>query len=148
MYAHVRVIDGVPADKDGRTDFGVRGKLVGDWFHSSLANDSAYVIGTSTGWSKSISFAYDWFSHAPRISIGGTISAPGAFSIATSDPDPATVSVSSGLVAYQCASVLGLSQSGWVLVQMITDERMRVEYFASPAARPTAFTSAAQEYVR
>ena len=148
MYAHVRVFDGVPADKDGRTDFGVRGKLVGDWFHNSLANDSAWVIGSSAGWSKSISFAYDWFSHAPRISIGGTISAPGLLSIAASDLDPATVSVASGVVAYQGTQTLGQIQSGWVLVQMISDERMRVEYFAGTATKPAAFTSAAQEYVR
>lgn len=148
LYSRVRTIDGVPADKDGRTDFGVRGKLVGDWFHSSLANDSASVIGSSVGWSKTLSFAYDWVSHAPRISIGGTISAAGVMSIAATDPDPATVSVASGTVAFQGTSVLGLNQSGWVLVQMLSDERLRVEYFATPAARPMAFTGAAQEYVR
>jgi hypothetical protein len=148
LYAHVRVIDGVPADKDGRTDFGIRGKLVGDWFHSSLANDSASVISSSVGWSKSISFAYEWFAHAPRISVGGVIASPGLLAIAPTDPDPATISVASGKVAYRGTSVLGSIGSGWVLVEMLTDERMRIEFFQNASTRPTAFTSAAQEYVR
>ncbi len=148
LYAHVRLINGVPADKDGRTDFGVRGTLAGDWFHASLANDSAGVIGGPTGWPKTVSFAYDWFSGAPRISIGGTIATAGVFAIASGDPDPATVRLSSGLTVFHGTSVLGVSQAGWVLVQLLSDERIRIEYVADPASKPMAFTTAAQEYVR
>ena len=147
LYAHVRMIDGVPADKDGRTDFGIRGRLVGDWFHTSLANDGAGVIGGPVGWPKSLSFAYDWFSRAPRISIGGTIATAGVLSIAATDPDPATITVASGIVAYKGTPTTGLIAPGWVLVQLLSDERLRVEYF-SVASKPSTFTSAAQEYVR
>lgn len=147
-YAHVRMIEGVPANKDGRIDWGVRGKLAGDWFHNSLPTDS-YTATGPTGWPKSISFAYDWFDNTqPRISIGGTITEAGVLRIPREAPDPASVSVSSGLVAYQGTPTLGRIAAGWLLVQMTADDRLRVEYFAGAATRPVAFTSAAQEYLR
>ena len=149
LYARVRLLEGVPANKDGRTDWGVRGHLSGDWFHSSLANDSSNVIMGPAGWPKSMSFAYDWFaSTRPRISIGGTITTAGVLGVGASDPDFSAVSTGSGIVAYQGTPTLGLIQPGWMLVQMLADDRIRVEYFAGATVRPTAFTGAAQEYVR
>ena len=148
LYRRVRLFDGVPADKDGRTDWGVKGRLAGDWFHISIANDSAGVVGGPDGWPKSISFAYDYGSGAPVISIGGTIATPGALTIAPGFPDFATVSVASGVVAYQGTPNVGLIQPGWLLVQMTADDRIKVEYFAGATARPAAFTGAAQDYVR
>lgn len=147
LYSRVRLFEGVPADKDGRTDWGVSGTLAGDWFHSSLANDSASVIGGPSGWPKSISFAYEWFAHAPRISIGGTIGTPGVLRIADTDPDFAAVRVASGMVVYQGTPVLGGITAGWVAVQMFGDARIRIEYVPG-AVKPTAFSSAAQEFVR
>lgn len=148
LYARVRVFEGVPANKDGRIDYGVRGRLVGDWFHSSIASAKSSVTMGPEGWPKSISFAYDWFDGKPRISVGGTITDAGVLRIPETDPDPASVSVANGLVAYQTTSTLGRIVNGWMLVQMISDERIRVEYFAGATVRPSAFTGAAQEYVR
>jgi hypothetical protein len=145
---HVRIFDGVPADRYGRTDFGIRGKLSGDWFHASLASSPASVINSQEGWIKTLSFAKDWYQGAPRISIGGTITTPGVLAVAAGDPDFASVSVASGVVAFEGAKVIGNIGPGWVLVQMLTDERIRVEYFGGAASRPASFTSAAQEYVR
>jgi hypothetical protein len=105
-------------------------------------------VGGPTGWTKTLSFAYDWYDNAPRVSIGGTISAPMVMSIATGDPDPVSVRVSSGLVAFHGARTNGLSGGGWVLAQLLSDTRLRVEVFADGPTRPAAFTSAAQEYVR
>jgi hypothetical protein len=148
-YAHVRMYEGVPRNKDGRVDWGVRGRLVGDWFHASLPHDANTQPDKASEWAKSISFAYDWFDNtSPRISIGGTLTEPGVLSIAAGDPDPATVSVSSGLIAYHGTPVIGRTAPGWVLVQMLTDERLRVEYFTESNVKPTAFTTAAQEYLR
>ena len=148
LYAHVRMLDGVPADKDGRTDWGVRGALAGDWFHASLANDSASVIGGPVGWPKSIAFAYDWFSRAPRISIGGTIATAGVLRTTLTDPDPAQVGVSSGMVVYQGTPVLGGIGAGWVIARLLSNDRLRIEYVPTGGLKPTMFTSAAQEYVR
>ncbi|TRZ99268.1 MAG: hypothetical protein D4R84_02290 [Rhodocyclaceae bacterium] len=93
-------------------------------------------------------FAYDWFNRAPRISIGGTISPAGVLAIRNDAPDPATVSTSSGLVGYPGSPRFGQIGEGWMLVQMLADERIRVEYFKGATERPAAFTGAAQEYVR
>lgn len=147
-YAHIRLFQGRPVNLDGRTDWGVPGTLAGDWFHSSLANESMNVVNGPNGWPKSLSFAYDWFDNAPRISIGGTIASPSVLSIDATDPDFKTVRVSSGVVAYHGSLTNGLAGGGWLLVQLLSDARLKVEYFNGATSRPTAFTSAAQEYVR
>jgi hypothetical protein len=148
LYARVRIQEGVPLNKDGRIDYGVRGRLVGDWFHSSIATADASVSVGPAGWPKTLAFAYDWFAARPRISVGGTIAVAGVLGIGAADPDPATVSVATGPVAYQGTPVLGLIAPGWLLVQMVADDRIRVEYFAAATSRPAAFTAAAQEFVR
>lgn len=145
----VRLREGVPFNLDGRTDFGVRGRLVGDWFHSSLATAPASVITGPEGWVKSLAFVYEWFAGQARISIGGTLSPAGLLAIAKGAPDPATVGVAQGLVIYQVTSQQGPIGDGWLLVQMLTEDRLRVEFFAAAgAAAPVAFTPAAHEYVR
>lgn len=151
-YSRVRVAEGVPrapASLDGRIDWGVRGRLAGDWFHASLANAPSSTIAGPEGWPKSLSFAYDWYDNAARISVGGTITTAGVLALQdASAPDPKTVSTANGVVAYQGKPVLGLIAPGWMLVQMLSDERIKVEYFANAAQKPAAFTAAAQEYVR
>ena len=147
-YSRSRILEGVPANKDGRTDYGIAGRLIGDWFHSSLPVD-ALSAGSPNGWSKSIAFAYDWYDGtSPRISIGGTISAPILGAVGRNDPDPATVTVASGLVAYQLTPPGGSDSFGWLLVQMTAADRIRVQFFGGTAIRPTAFTAAAQDYAR
>jgi hypothetical protein len=147
MYAHVRMMEGVPANKDGRTDWGVRGRLAGDWFHASLGAD--FTSTGPTGWPKSLSFAYDWYDNTQtRISIGGTIAEAGVVRVPSSAPDPRTISVSSGPVAFEATPTLGRISAGWLLVQMLADDKLRAEYFPNAIARPSAFTSAAQDYAR
>ncbi len=147
--SRIRMYEGVPIYKEGRIDWGVAGKLSGDWFHNSIASDDGTLSMGPQGWPKSISFARDWFdSTKVRISIGGTIATPGVVSIKSTDPDPASVSMASGIVAYQTTPILGFIQAGWMLAQMIADDRIRVEYFAGATLKPAAFTGSAQDYVR
>lgn len=147
-YERVRVEAGVPDDKDGRVDYGVKGRLAGDWFHSSLASAPSSTINGPDGWIKTISFARDWYKGSWRISIGGTIASPGVLAVAAGNPDPSTVSMGSGIVAYEGAPVIGTIGPGWVLAQMLSDERIKIEFFSGATARPLGFTGAAQEYVR
>ena len=148
LYRRVRLFDGVPTDKDGRTDWGVRGRLAGDWFHSSLATASASTVGGPDGWPKHLSFAYDFFSRAPILSIGGTVSPALVTWVPATVGDPATLGVSSGLVAFATQAYNGRLVAGWILVQMIADDRLRIEFVAGATSRPAGFTAAAQEYVR
>jgi hypothetical protein len=144
-YAKVRLFEGVPIDRDGRLDWGIKGRLSGDWFHVSLpANQSA---AGPDGWSKTISFAYDWYDHSPRISIGGTIASPVVLTIGKADIDPGQVSTTSGLLAYRDTPTGLQNRAGWVLVQMLADDRIKIEYFSGDP-RPLGFSNAAQEYIR
>ncbi len=147
FYSRSRVMEGVPYDRDGRTDFGVAGHLVGDWFHSSLPVDPSSA-GSPGGWTKSIAFARDWYDGRPRVSIGGTIAAPFVAAIGPTDPDPATVTPTTGLLAYQVTVPGGVRPHGWLLLQLTASDRLEIEFFDSTRARPTAFTGAAQEYRR
>ncbi|MES2306334.1 MAG: hypothetical protein V4558_12540 [Gemmatimonadota bacterium] len=146
-YARSRTFDGVPANRDGRIDFGIAGKLVGDWFHSSLPVN-AQSAGSPAGWAKSIGFVYDYFSGAPQVSVGGTIAAPFFGNIGVSDPDPATVTPASGVVGYQIRRPGATETYGWMLVQMTAADRIKVEFFLGASSRPADFTAAAQEYLR
>jgi hypothetical protein len=144
-HAKVRLLEGVPVDKDGKVDWGVPGRLAGDWFHTSLpVNQSA---AGPDGWSKTISFAYDWYDRSPKISIGGTIVGPMILTIGKADTDPAQVSTASGLLSYRDTPTGQQNRAGWVLVQMLSDDRIKIEYFSGDT-RPLAFSSAAQEYIR
>jgi hypothetical protein len=146
-YRKSRVIDGVPYDRDGRIDFGVSGKLIGDWFHSSLPVDLSST-GTNNGWTKSIAFVPDWYDAKPRISIGGTIGPAFHFAIGKTDPDPVTVSTSNGLIVYELTLPGAFERYGWLLVQMTAADRIKVEYIGTPNSKPLTFTGAAQEYIR
>ena len=78
---------------------------------------------------------------------GRTDTTAGVLSVAPTDPDPATISTASDIVAYTGTPTLGLIAPGWILVQMVSDERLRIEYFAATSIRPSGFTGAVQEYV-
>ena len=144
-YAKVNYRNTVPVDKDGRLDWGVKGRLSGDWFHTSLpANANA---SGPDGWPKSVSFAYDWVDQSPRISIGGTIASPMVLTISKEDLDPRLVTPASGVQAYRDTPLGPQNRLGWVLVQMLTDDRIKIEYFGGDQP-PAAFTAAAQEYIR
>ena len=148
LYRRVRLFEGVPSDKDGRTDWGVKGRLAGDWFHSSLATASAGTVGGPDGWPKSLSFLYDYFSRAPLLSVGGTVSPALVTPIPAAIGDPAMLGVADGVIAFATQAYNGLVNPGWFLIQMTTEDRLRIEFFATATSRPASFTSAAQDYVR
>ena len=95
LYGRVRRTG---TDKDGKIDYDVRGRLVGTWFHESVA--VADSMGP-TAWPKQLAFCPDANSPSEtRISIGGTVSPSGFWKPGSGDPDPAQVSVANGKVAY------------------------------------------------
>jgi hypothetical protein len=138
------------ADKDGKIDFDVAGRLQGNWFHESLP------IGESAqpaGWTRHLAFVYDNVQPAqPRISIGGVVASAGVFGVADGDPSFSTVTPESGIVAYRLryGGALGApleTQAGTLIVQMLDASRIRVEVSAA-AVPPASFSAAAQVYVR
>lgn len=133
-------------DKDGRIDFDIPGKLVGNWFHESLNVRDSSRGGPQT-WEKQLAFVYDVRQPGElRISIGGTVAPVGVYQV-LDGPDPAKVSMASGKVSYRVRSFQGSAKEAILLVQMTADDRVTAQFFAEPPAAPE-FTSAAQIYVR
>jgi hypothetical protein len=142
LYARVR--RNAP-DKDGKIDYDVRGRLIGNWFHESVA--IADSMGPSA-WPKQLAFCPD--SNEPsqmRISIGGTVAPPGKWKPAPGDPDPAQVSVATGKVAYHL-KYTDSGDYGLMLVQLLDDTRIRVQVFPGSTAPTGEFDGNALIYTR
>ena len=135
------------ADKDGKIDFGVAGKLVGDWFVEGMPADSS---SGPYGWTRTVAFVYDYYDPSKvRISIGGTIGPPGVWAIDAASPRPEDVTSASGLVAYHLVNPFdGGPQNGLLLVQMVTDAQIRIELFAGSTAATGQFDANALTFVR
>lgn len=147
QYARIRRVPSAP-DRDGRIDYDVPGRLVGNWFHESLPK--TMVSSGPDGWPKSIAFAYDFNDPSiVRISIGGTVSTPGMWRIPNDAPRPENVSVANGKVSYRLMYLESYTQqSGLMLVEMLAADRIRVQVFEGSQAATGDFDSRAQIYVR
>ena len=137
LYAKVQRLG---SDRDGKIDFDVPGRLAGNWYVENGTN--------------AVAFAYNTYDPAQvRISIGGILATNGVFSTGAAEPRPRDVSVESGLVRYTLTRArTGLpllfdTPFGSMLVQMLTDTRMRAEVFAANS-RADAFTSNARTFIR
>jgi hypothetical protein len=142
IYAVVRRAG---SDKDGDVQHDVAGTLAGNWFEESLPVE---VSETPVGWPKQISFGPD--SNDPTtvvVSIGGTLDASGKWKFGVGAPDPASVTVASGRVAYELYA-LELGDHGLMLVQMLGATRVEIEVFPGNTSGSADFTSAASFYVR
>jgi len=145
-YDRMRRIASAP-DKDGHIDLDVPGHLAGDWYDQSLPIDSTEGPG---GWPRTVAFVTDYYDPSLiRISIGGTIAAPGLWTIPPNAPRPAEVTVASGLVAYPLMYTGSTTiQSGLMLLQMVDATHLKIEVFPGSQATSGAFDGAARNYVR
>lgn len=143
-----RRIDRTPSDpiRDGRIDYGIRGRLIGDWFLETLPRtpDSTGPVG----WTQSLAFVYDNVTPATiRVSIGGTLPV-GLWAVEGNTPDPALVSLATGKVVYKLIPYGGAAVPAMLAVQLIADDRIRIQVFIGSTDPNPAFTAAAREYVR
>jgi hypothetical protein len=143
MYA---LVNRISADKDGRIDYDIKARLIGNWFHESVKiEDSNGPIA----WPKSISFAPDSYDPSQMvIGLGGYIGIVGKFKTSINDPDPAQVSVNSGKVIYHLNNYFRNESSGLLAAQILDDLRMKIEYFPYATSDTASFDSKAQIYSR
>jgi len=144
LYAKVR--RNAP-DKDGKIDYDVRGRLIGTWFHESVA--VADSMGP-TAWPKQLAICPD--ANEPtqmRVSTGGFCGLVGLWNASPGDPDPATVSIASGKVAFHLLYTPGGTQrAGLLIVQILDDTRIRLQVFPGSVADNAEFTGSALIYTR
>ncbi|MFI5311930.1 MAG: hypothetical protein ACHQQ3_11890 [Gemmatimonadales bacterium] len=134
-------------DKDGKVDFGVAGKLAGDWFLQGMPVDSS--MGPY-GWPRTVAFVYDYYDPArARISIGGTIAPAGVWATDPTAPRFEDVSVASGVVSYRLLNPFDVRPPyGLMVVQMVSDTQIRVEVFVGSAASSGQLDASAFTFVR
>ncbi len=143
MYS---LINRISKDKDGKIDYDIKGRLIGNWFHESV---SVQDSNGPVGWPKEISIAPD--SYDPSITaltFGGYIGIVGKFKIGSLDPDPSQVTVNSGKVTYHLMNYFKPGNSGIIAVQVLDDLRIKVEYFSNGDVNTPEFDSKAQIYTR
>ena len=147
LYAKVWRRPGAP-DKDGKIDFGIAGHLVGDWFEESVPDNTTAF--SPAGWAKTLAFVYDYYDPSlVRIAIGGTIAPAGIWTIPPGAPDPATVTMATGKLAYRLMYTGSTTvQYGLMLVQLTAPDVIEVEVFAGSQAADADFTPAARTYRR
>jgi hypothetical protein len=146
------------SDKDGRIDYDIAGRLVGNWFLEGLSVTES-SRGSPAIWAKQLAFACD--VHEPNarcVSIGGTVAPAGLYRLSADSPDPAEVNVKSGLVKLILTDPMPrdansshgkpTSAVGVLLVQMLAPSRIKVEFSSQEEAEKTAFTQSARIYER
>ena len=134
---------------DGEFALDQLGTLCGNWLLEGCLTDGWYE------WTDTLAFGYDVF-YTNQIRIGiGTYS--NAFAIKNTDSpiDPKEVSVASGTVAYYLYNANNTSagvptgdRTGLMMVQMLSDTRIRLEIFEDTTSTSREFTSTASYYVR
>lgn len=142
------LVDREGADKDGRIDFDLPGRLIGNWF---LDASPPAVDGSPAGWDRELAFAYDC-QHPSKvlISIGGTLALMGKWGIPADAPDPATIGVTQGLVVYPLWAPFDPIRVGTMLVQLTDDSHLKVQVFpGNPGpGEALAFDGNARIYAR
>jgi hypothetical protein len=145
LYA---LMNRISADKDGKIDYDIKGRLIGNWFHESVKIEDS---NGPLAWPKSISFAPDSYDPTQMIvACGGYIGVVGKFKASLTDPDPSHVSVTSGKVVYHLISYFnsGTPNPGIFVAQVLDDLTMKVEFFKYPVDDGVEFDSLAQIYSR
>jgi hypothetical protein len=153
----------------GKIDHDIDGYLVGNWF---LENTNGYAgLDSNNYWLGHVSFSYDYIVPNHIIaSFGDYAGEQRQFGVLGNSPDPADVTISSGLVMYDLVTyeyidagvpwdrhsfTQGLSMENYtfieavVLVQLVEARRLKVEiFYGQTSADITAFTDNALFYTR
>jgi hypothetical protein len=142
LYAKVNRVNG---SKDGQFCYDTVGTLEGNWFLQGLPEKDSTNVSNGD---KQLCFAYDVSDGSViRICIGGTVASAGLYYVQAGAPTPESVTVSSGQVNYQLFVDNHSPQSGLLMVQLLSDTSVKVEYVAGSATSGN-FSSNACTYVR
>lgn len=137
------------ASPDAPIAFDKPGRLIGNWFDESVPNTPDGANGPS-GWPLQLALVYDNRDPSlPRVSIGGVLSSPFLGTIPPDAPRFEDVSPASGKVTYSIRYTESTNvQFGLMIVQMIAEDRIRIEIFQDPLLKTADFDAKARTYVR
>ena len=161
--------------RGGKIDYDVDGKLVGNWFEENTNGyfgRAEYQRGSGY-WSTHLAFAYNGLDPALIIvSLGDYNGEAKQFAVKDNVPDPAKVTIETGMVKYELVSFgykteSGEDWDGWnfakiqnayghddqvvgvVLVQILEDRKIKFEIFAGKkVVEVNGFTEKAKVYER
>ena len=169
------------APRGGKIDYDVDGRLVGNWFMEGSKDYGGGGLAERLGfcgnrpcpyWVGHLAIAYDHIEPSQiRISIGAETGigvdrcrvCQGVYGVEGNAPDPANVSVESGLLKYELVARETLEEQGVrertrnlqgevlavFLVEMLQDRTIKVEVFPGrSASQVTGFSEAARLYHR
>lgn len=163
--------------KTGKVDYDVDGKLVGVWFKEGSGGFRGPKEAQNKGgryWDGHLAIVYDFLDPTHIIlSIGDFAGTAKQFGVKGNAPDPAAITVDSGLIKYELqqsqyvdsVTKLGVDLSkglnphliaknsdqvmGTVLIQMVEPMKLKLETFPNKTAALVAgFTENARTYVR
>lgn len=144
------------AEKNGQLNYDVAGTLAGNWYAEDLPVAESGRGGEMYYGVRKLSFARDVFSpDRQRVSIGG-LGFTGLWGVPADAPQFSAITPATGFFVYRLLDAgvpLGAApttQRGWLLVQLMDANRLRIQALsmeASPLA-PSAFTPAAETYLR
>lgn len=135
----------------GRLVWDVDGRLSGNWFREFTPRTAEAV--TAPWWEGHLSFRGDArFPDQPRIGLGtlfagGCSCAPRSGEPVFDGVTPQSAPVAYHLVRVRTDGTLTSEFIGTLLVELVANDRLRVELFAGDVAAP-AFTAAAENFVR
>jgi hypothetical protein len=152
----------VAEPRSGKVNYDIDGKMVGNWFQEGTGGFAGppeqQGKGGSRYWDGHLTIAYDNINPTQiRVSIGNWNGQAEQFGFVGNQPDPAKVSLASGMLklelqkpgnAHEAGS--GVTQvQGTVLLQMIEPHKLKLEEFPGKLRDEVAgFTPAARIYVR
>lgn len=123
LYA---LVQSTPDNRDGVFNFDRAGTLSGNWFHETLAIFES--VGPSAG-PRHIAFVRDPTDPSKKVvSLGGTVGQAGVYTMDASDPDPTTITPSSGAVTLHLSNTQQATVSLPMTVTLTTGSRLRVQY--------------------
>ncbi len=155
---------------DGRFDYDIDGRLVGNWFQQGTNGYAG--VDRERYWAGHLAVAYDHLVPSQIVlSLGRFDGVSAQFGARGNTPDPADVSVATGLIVYELVQyeymdgnerwdrmshVSGLTSSnndanvfGVVLMQLLSDRVLKVEIFPGVTASDVSgFSDAALLYER
>lgn len=157
----------------GKIDYDKKGALVGNWFREGTKGYSGDMNGASRYWDGHLSIVPDYIDPSATVASLGSWQGKAAQFTVRNAVDPAMITSQNGPVKYELVqrgyataagshwspdtlpgkglkvSTVGMPLAGTLLVQVLDDEKLKIEQFpGKSAAEVSGFTDKAQMYYR